>query len=167
MRRLSSSSTFFYKRVFPAIWLGIVGIGITAGLFGHTGPFRQHVGERPPIDPMAVVIPIMMFVVGFVVFRRLLSGLADEVMLEGDTVIVKKGDEQLRIALTEVINVNSLNSVNPRRISLRLRNSTRLGRDIDFVPVGRRPMLFLGMTKLDPIAEELIDRIDALRRSNR
>lgn len=161
MRRLSSSMTFFYKWVFPVIWLGLVGFGIV------TGFFSEHVGQHPPPDPMVVVIPIFMFVFGFFLFRRLLGGLVDEVTLDGDTLIVKKGDEQLRVSLAEVINVNSLNAVNPRRISLRLRNNTRLGRDIDFIPAGRRPLRFLGMTRLDPLAEELIDRIDALRRSTR
>jgi hypothetical protein len=161
MRRLSSSGTFFYKWVFPVIWLGFVGIGIVTGLFD------EHAGQRTPPDPMIIVIPIFMLVFGFFLFRRLLGGLVDEVTLDGDTLIVKKGDEHVRIALADVINVNSLNAVNPRRISLRLRNSTRLGRDIDFIPAGRRPFRFLGMSRLDPLAEELIDRIDVLRRSGR
>jgi len=161
MRRLSSSSTFFYKWVFPLIWLGLVGFVFVMGFFS------PHIRQYPPPDPVIVAMPIIMLFAGFFLFRRLLGGLADEVMLDGDTLIVKKGDEQLRIALAEVINVNSLSAVNPRRISLRLRNSTRLGRDIDFIPAGRRPFRLLGMTRLDPLAEELIDRIDALRRGSR
>lgn len=161
MRRLSSSGTFFYKWVFPIMWLGIVGIGVVTGLFG------EHAGKQVSPDPMIVGIPLLMLVAGFFLFRKLLGGLVDEVSLDGDTLIVKKGDDQLRIPLTEVINVNSLNAINPRRISLRLRNKTRLGRDIDFIPGGRTPLRFLGVTRLDPIAEELIDRIDALRRGSR
>lgn len=161
MRRLSSSMTFFYKWVFPVMWLGIVGFGVVTGLFS------EHAGQHLSADPMVVVIPIFMFVFGFFLFRRLLGGLVDEVTLDGDTLIVKKGDEQLRISLAEVINVNSINMVNPRRISLRMRNNTRLGRDIDFIPAGRRSLRFLGMSRLDPIAEELIDRVDALRRGSR
>jgi hypothetical protein len=161
MRRLSSSSTFFYKWVFPVIWLGFIGFGFIMGFFS------PHIRQYPPPVPMIVAMPIIMLVFSFFLFRRLLGGLADEVMLDGDTLIVKKGDEQLRIALAEVININSLNAVNPRRISLRLRNSTRLGRDIDFIPVGRRSFRFVGMIRLDPLAEELIDRVEALRRSSR
>lgn len=162
MRRLSSSMTFFYKWVFPVIWLGFVGIGIVTGLFA------DHPGQRKPPDPMIVVIPIIMFAFGFFLFRQLLGGLVDEVTLDGDNLIVRKGDEQLRISLADVINVNSFSTINPRRISLRLRNSTRLGRDIDFIPAGRRrPFRLLGMTRLDPLAEELIDRIEALRGSRR
>lgn len=167
MRRLSSSSTFFYKRVFPVLCLGLVGICAAMGLFSQTGFLSRHVGGHAPTNPMVVIVPIIVFLLGVVLFRRLIWSFVDEVMLDGDTLIVKKGDEHLRISLTEVINVNSLNAVNPRRISLRLRNNTSLGRDIDFIPGSRRPSLFLGMTKLDPIAEELIDRIDALRRGSR
>ncbi|BDU18753.1 hypothetical protein DYGSA30_02100 [Dyella sp. GSA-30] len=161
MRRLSSSMTFFYKWVFPVVWLGFVGLGVFTGLFS------EHTGQGS-LDPMIVVIPIFMFAFGFFLFRQLLGGLVDEVTLDGDNLIVKKGDEHLRISLADVINVNSFSSINPRRISLRLRNSTRLGRDIDFIPAGRRRSLrFLGMTRLDPLAEELIDRIEALRRGSR
>lgn len=167
MRRLSSSSTFFYKWVAPVIWLGLVGAGFVTGLFSQTGFLSRHIGGHAPSNPMVVIVPIIMFVLGVLLFRRLLWVFVDEVMLDGDTLIVKKGDEQLRIALAEVINVNSINAVNPRRISLRLRNNTRLGRDIDFIPAGRRPRFFRGMIKLDPIAEELIDRIDVLRRGSR
>lgn len=156
MRRLSSSMTFFYKWVFPVVWLGFVGLGVVAGLFG------EHGDQRSP-DPMIVVIPIFMLAFGFFLFRQLLGGFT----LEGDNLIVRKGDEQLGTSLVDVINVNALSTINPRRISLRLRNNTRLGRDIDFIPAGRRPLRFLGMTRLDPLAEEPIDRIDALRRGSR
>lgn len=155
MQRLSSRSTFFYKRVFPVFWFGIVALGaVVAG----TAVLGAH---RPVVWP-SLAVPVVMGIVGFTLFRRLLFDLVDEVWLDGNELVVVQGGERTRVPLTNVMNVNSSVMTNPPRITLMLRmESSRLGKTVSFMPSG--PRGFLSGFKPDPIATDLIQRIDALR----
>jgi hypothetical protein len=82
MQRLSSPSTFFYKRVFPVFWFGILALVLAGGVFG-TVFAHQH-----DLWPM-LVAPLFMLGLGAVLFRALLFDLVDEVWLEGDRLLVK------------------------------------------------------------------------------
>jgi hypothetical protein len=77
MRRISSTLTFYYKRVFPVIWFGglvlIGGIGLYAGLVKNTSGFF----------PFLIVLPIM-FVPGTRYMKKLVFDLVDEVWDFGD-----------------------------------------------------------------------------------
>jgi len=101
--------------------------------------------------------------VGIFVFKQLIFDLVDEVWLEGDTLVVKNRGESTRLALSSVMNVNSTSMTNPPRITLMLRSeSSPLGQNVSFIPAGGRSVF--GAFKLHPIANDLIHRIDALRR---
>jgi hypothetical protein len=63
------------------------------------------------------------------------------------------------------MNVNATIMVNPRRITLLLRADSRFGRSITFMPTS--PRGFGAAFKADPIAAELIGRVDALRQVRR
>ncbi len=158
MRRLSSSSTFFYKRVFPVFWFGFLIVFFSISLWG-----TQH--ARMPAEPGQIapflLMPIFMAGVGFFIFRKLIHDLVDEVWLDGDWMVVKNRDEQWRVALTDVVNVNATTMTNPRRITVMLRTDSRHGRSFSFMPAS--PRRFLGAFSPDPIALELIERVDALR----
>ena len=161
MQRLSSSMTFFYKRVFPVLWFGFIVI-FMVGWFGiGIDSTRPHV-ERPD-RWMELLPPLLMGIIGGIVFKLLIFNLVDEVWLEGDTVMVKNRGESTRLPLTDVINVNCTTMTNPPRITLSLRTeSSRLGSQVNFIPAGRRGLL--SAFKSNPIADDLIRRIDALRR---
>lgn len=157
MQRLSSSWTVFYKRVFPLVWFGFIAVfmfsWVTAGSAQPEQPDRWA-GLLPPI---------IMCVVGGLLFKRLIYTLADEVWLEGDTLVVKHRGESTRLPLGEVMNVNSTTMTNPPRITLSLRTeSARLGTEVNFIPAGSRGLLTA--FKPNPIATDLIRRIDNLRR---
>ncbi|PWK85932.1 hypothetical protein [Fulvimonas soli] len=155
MQRLSSPSTFFYKRVFPVLWFGLLAV-FAAVWAGGAAAGR---GEVPWI---ALLAPLGMMAFGFVLFRRLLADLADEVWLDGRQLVVKQRGEQSRIDLGEVINVNATTMTNPPRITLMLRHeSARFGKTVSFVPAG--PRGFLAAFRPHPVAVDLIHRIDALR----
>lgn len=159
MQRLSSSMTFFYKRVFPVLWFGFIAIFIVSW-FG-IGSARPHFVR--PDWWMDLLPPLLMGIIGGIVFKLLIFNLVDEVWLEGDTVVVKNRGESTRLPLTDVINVNCTTMTNPPRITLSLRTeSARLGKQVNFIPAGRRGLL--AAFKSNPIADELIRRIDALRR---
>lgn len=158
MRRLSSSLTFFYKRVFPVLWIGFVLtiFGVQFWAAAHTGTDEQS----PPLLPL-MLMPLFMVGVMFVLYRTLLHDLLDEVWLDGDWLVVKNRGEKIRVALSDVMNVNATTMTNPRRVTVMLRTDSRFGRNLTFIPAS--PRSFLAAFKPDPIAIELIQRVDALR----
>lgn len=156
MQRLSSPSTFFYKRVFPVFWFGILAAFL---VFWFTSGVATH---RPEAWPSAAM-PVLMAVIGYVVFRRLIFDLVDEVWLDGNQLVVKQRGESSRLDLANIMNVDSSTMTNPPRITLMLRNeSSRFGKNVSFIPAGRRG--FLSAFRPNPIAIDLIQRIDTLRR---
>ncbi len=155
MQRLSSPSTFFYKRVFPVLWFGFLSLVLAAGVFGTV---FAHQWDLWPM----LVVPVFMMGIGVVLFRALMSGLVDEVWLDGNPLVVKQGGESSRIDLANVINVDSSTMTNPPRITLMLRSgSARLGKTVAFIPPSARGLF--PAFKPNPIAIDLVHRIDALR----
>ena len=155
MQRLSSRSTFFYKRVFPVFWFGFLAVMLLTSLGLGRGP------QRADLAPF-LIGPLVMAIFGFVLMRKLVFDLVDEVWLEGDNLLIKSRGESSRIPLRDVINVNASTMTNPRRITLMLRTeSARWGKEITFMPNSPRGM-FRGL-KMDPVATDLIRRIDTLR----
>ena len=157
MRRLSSTLTVFYKRVFPVIWLFF--LGLPAFLLWNA-PSRSGQPVWPSFLPS-----LMIFIIGAVLYRKLIFDLVDEVWLDGDQLLVKNRGQQARTALADVINVNSSTMTNPWRVTVMLRTDSRFGRNLSFIPAS--PRGFTAAFKPDPIASELIERVDALRQGRR
>lgn len=151
LRRLSSSLTFFYKRVFPFCWFGFVAVfaGIIASVAGNGNA------------PIAAILvgPAVMAVVGVLIMKFLIWKNVDEVWDAGDSLLVRdEGDEDL-VRLSDVRNI-TWSWTNPETITLRLGVPSRLGDAVTFIlpmrwsPFGRHPLV-----------TELIDRVEAARRS--
>ena len=155
MQRLSSPSTFFYKRVFPVFWFGLVAAFLAIGVMVAL----QRQGDRA----LPATMPVLVAVVGFAVFRRLIFDLVDEVWLDGEQLVVKNRGESSRIELANVVNVNCTTLTHPPRVTLMLRTPSRiLGNEVTFMPKGTRGLL--AAFRPNPIAMDLIRRVDALRR---
>jgi hypothetical protein len=154
MKPIHSKLTFFHKRIFPLIWFGMFGVflvAIAAGWINDRG--------RPMPAPF-YLMPFIMLFIGFVLMRYLISPLADEVLDGGEFLLVKKGGVEERISFANVRNVSYQDLVNPPRVTLSLREDTRLGREIVFMP----PQRFGGILRgKNPLVEDLIDRIDRAR----
>lgn len=153
MTKLSSSATAFYKKVFPVIWFGSVAISLGVGL-------TQEGGKNAAVF---LPVPCLMLVVGFLVMKKYLWDLADEVYDGGDFLLIKNGGREHRLPLADVINVNSSLHVNPPRITLRLANISGtgpLGAEVSFSPQKR---FTLNPLAKHPIAEDLIVRVDRAR----
>ena len=71
MKVISSPTTKFYKYGFPAIWFGFLGVFVVTGI--ASGVPRQA--------PMFLIAPCVMAVFGFVLFKRMVWVLVDEVKL--------------------------------------------------------------------------------------
>lgn len=150
MKKLSSASTFFYKKVFPAVWFGLIGIFILTGMFagaGHHGP-----------DIMIFVVPVFMAAVGYVIMKNLIFDLMDEVYDEGTSLLFKNNGKTVRVHLTDIKNVSYTVAINPPRVTISLRCKTEFGDELTFAP----PASLIPFRKNQEIVA-LIDRIDKAR----
>ncbi len=149
---LSSGSTFFMKRVFPVIWLGFLAVFVLMALL--SGGFQDAV-------PL-IILPIIMAAFGILMFRKLVWDLADEVLLSGDGLIIRKSGQEERIRLADIMNVSVTQLTNPKRISLRLRKPGKFGDEVVFIPPKEFRFDFFARNK---IAEKLIVLVDRARQS--
>ncbi len=88
MNRISSSSTFFSKRVFPIICFGILAFMVITPLLGKK-PKRAAAYLL-----VSLIMPIIMAAFGYFIMKKLVFDLADEVFDDGDALIVRFGSEQ-------------------------------------------------------------------------
>jgi hypothetical protein len=148
--RISSRMTYFYKRIFPLLWIGFIavfaGLSLSGGAAGRDLPF--------------IVIPCVMVAVGFVVFRRMIWSLADEVFDAGDALVVRKGGYDERIPLSGIMNVSTALYTNPQLITLRLLRPGRFGAELAFMPATG---LRINPFARNKIADDLAERVDRAR----
>lgn len=151
MRRISSKATFLNKRIFPVVWFGFLALFIAVPLFaGH----RQNSTQLIPF----LLFPVIMAVFGFFVMKKLVFDLVDEVWDDGDSLLIKNGGQEQRIALTDIKNVNYAPYMNPPRVTLSVRRPTVFGDKISF----SAPIRFMPFST-SPVIDDLINRIDAAR----
>lgn len=151
MPRLSSSMTFFYKRIFPIIWFGFLLIFFAVSLLG---------GARSAAFPPApfLIMPVVMMVFGYLIMKKLVFDLVDEVLDAGDALLVRNGSQHEQVPLSDIMNVSYSQFVNPPRVTLSLRNPGTFGSKISFcAPVRLMPF------STSPAIDKLIERIDAAR----
>ena len=106
-----------------------------------------------------------MLVVGFIVFRKFVWDLADEVKDGGSFLVVAAASVEERVQLTNVMNVSITQLSNPPRLSLRLRKPGRFGDEIAFIP--KMPAFRFNRFARNEIAEDLIRRVDRTRQETR
>lgn len=130
MRRISSDLTFFHKRIFPFLWFGILGLILVVGL--------KDGGKLLPI----VLIPIVMMLFGYVVMRILIFGLLDEVLDDGDALVLRNGGQEERVAFTDIRSVDYRGVVRPQRVVLSLKRPTIFGDKVVFAaPTSMLPFM--------------------------
>jgi hypothetical protein len=152
MKKLSSKSTFFFKRIFPAIWFGFIVFFILTALYADD---RYGNGSA---DIMLFVVPVFMAVVGYFVMKNLVFDLIDEVYDEGSSLLFKNKGKSVRANLTDIKNVSYSVMVNPPRVTISLRLKTEFGDELSFSP----PASLIPFKKNQDIMD-LIDRIDRAR----
>ena len=153
MKKISSASTGFYKKGFPALWFGFLGVS----LFGALVQSGLRTGG------VFLVVPCVMGLFGYVLMRRFVWDLADEVYDAGDCLIVKNRGREYRLPFTDIMNVSSSIAVNPPRITLRLTPqaaSGSLGSEVVFSPVKK---FSLNPFAKNEVAEDLMVRVDQAR----
>lgn len=154
VRRISSRLTFYHKRVFPAVWFGSVLCVLLITVVAGIRSFRlSFLG--------AWLVLLLMLPGGYLVMRHLVLDMVDDVWDAGDHLIVKNRHEEVRIPISDIVNVDSGGRGNPSRVTLMLRQPCRFGKQVSFAPKGARLFPFAK----NPLVEELITRIDVLRHS--
>lgn len=150
---LSSGSTSFYKRWFPAIWLGLPAVALLGQLFRIA-----RVGHVTPKDLGLLGVCILFLAVGIPIFRRLAFCLVDEVVDEGDFLLVRSEGHQERVPLGSIAGVLDGPTMRPFQITLNLDQPCRFGQKITFIP--RYRLVWNG---LHPLVDELRSRVEAVR----
>jgi hypothetical protein len=150
MKELTSKSTFFFKRVFPIIWFGFLGVFIVIP------SLASGKGNGPAV--MFFIMPIIMAIFGYFIMKKLVFDLVDKVYDEGPTLLFRNKGKEVRVNLKDIRNVSYSTMVSPHRVTLSIRYKTELGDELSFSP----PMSFIPFKK-NPDIEELIDRIDRAR----
>jgi hypothetical protein len=155
---ISSRQTFFMKKVFPVVWLGL--LAVVVAVMVATMVFKKEL----PIQIMPfLIMPLVMMAIGIVLFRTLLWDLADEVSDGGDYLLVRRRGIEERVAISDIMNVGMSWSARPPRLSLRLRKPGKFGDKIVFIPI---TFFSLNPFARNPVEEDLIRRIDAARSRN-
>jgi hypothetical protein len=80
MQRISSRSTFFIKRVFPLIWFGFLALIVIRPLLAKK--------TEGALSAEFLIVPIIMSVFGYFILKKLVFDLADEVLDDGDSLVV-------------------------------------------------------------------------------
>jgi hypothetical protein len=154
-QRISSRNTFFLKRVFPFIWFGCIAVTVVVALTA-----LRH--STKPVPLVIFIVPVFVLILVYVLLRRLVFDLADEVWDEGDALRVRFGTEEDRIPLQDIMNISYAGLTNPPRVTLTLRQARRFGRNVTFSPIQK---LFGPLLRTsNPIVTDLIERVDAARR---
>src|SRR5262249_27875281 len=108
---------------------------------------------------MFFIVPIVMGVFGFALFKRLVWDLADEVLDAGNYLIFKRGDKEQVVKLEDIINISYTQMSSPERVTVHVRSSGPIGKELAFsVPVRFNPF------SKSPIVSELIERVDKAKR---
>jgi len=121
--RKISGSTLWYKKLFPVVWFGFLGsmtlimiLPVAAG----------------DVSPMGVVIPVVMAVFGYFMFRNLVWDLCDEVFDAGEELIFIKGDKKQHVKLSDIINISYNHMMSPERVVINSRVGGAIGKELVF-----------------------------------
>jgi len=132
------------------MWFGFLFYFVLTSIFAKS--------EQNGFDIMFIAIPIFMAVFGYIIMKKLVFDLIDEVHDEGSSLLFKNSGQEVRVSLKDIKNVSYSFMINPPKVTLRLRHKTELGDELSFSP----PSSFIPFKKNRDI-EELIDRIDKAR----
>jgi len=145
-RRLSSSLTFFYKFVFPTIWIAVFAAG-TASMFATPDAWHGNGDVREIRWGFLAATLLGGSLFWFACMRN------KQVVLDLDRKVfsISNYRRTIEVPIRDVESVSGSLLVNPELIWLRFRRPTEFGSKIVFMP---RMRFFHGFTR-HPMVEEL------------
>jgi len=146
MKRISSEITQLHKTLFPVLIVG-VSVIVLAILVADMVRNKQ-------VNYLAIGFIVLAGVYAFAESKKRITGLVDEVWDDGDAVVIKNGNREARVALSNIRKVRYGGIGNANFVTLQLHEACSLGKEISFVP----PRKLLQFTR-NPAISELISRI--------
>ena len=151
MRRISSRMTFVNKRLFPLVWFGFITSFVVIATYSMI--------KKGEFQFSFFLVPLGMAIFGYFLMKNFVLDLVDEAWDVGDAIIIKNKNEEVRIPLSEVMNISYSYVTVPPRVTLMLRHQSRLGTEVTFMP----PASLIPFKK-SQIVTELIERVDVMRK---
>jgi len=145
--RLTDGSTFYWSRVFPTLWMGLVGVVVALVWMDVLGDATAPLAVKTLVTAAWAAFSTLFF--------RMFGSLQD-VWLDGDDLLVGDPRRGVRVSLREVREVEESRLRHVKNITLKLTRPTPLGGAITFVPKGLKTFLFPYASS--PVADELRDR---------
>jgi hypothetical protein len=150
-RQISSSLTFVYKVVFPAIWIGGFALVTIAMFAGVIQTDRRAAADGAPDKWMFLLITVVggAFIYWFCVRLK-------GVELDSESLYISNFVGEIRVPLRDVSQVLENRWVNIRPVTIVFQRETDYGRSIVFMPKVR----FLWPFASHPIVAELRAAVD-------
>ncbi len=149
-RLLSSRLTYFYKKIFPAMWI------ITFGAFTLFLWIYNYEGTS--LFKWFVLVCLL----GGSIFLRWFSEKLKVVSLQGEQLFVSDYRSEETISLRQIEEVTETRIWNPKLIKLRLNRPGRWGDEIVFIAPIRFQFIFLN----HPLVKELRHMIQTMQRGS-
>lgn len=149
MKKLSSDGTVLHKKIFPVVGFGIC---VATAIMGS----RQA-------RPILYVAPAVVLVMGYVLMKRFVWDLVDEVYDGGDFLIIKKGGREQRLPLVDIVGVTQVPADSgPTRITLFIRNASGAGAPDSVAFLPKHASSLNPFTK-DVVFQDLVARTERAR----
>ncbi len=100
MKRISSRSTSFHKRIFPVMCFGFLAVVFLISLVAFMA--------KGQVPVPFLLMPIAMAIFGYILMKVLVFDLMDEVWDEGNTLLVRDKGKDERIDLKNIKNISFL-----------------------------------------------------------
>jgi hypothetical protein len=146
-RTISSKQTFLMKIVFPLLWIPLFSIGILSVFFNSSMK-----SDFPKIYVLLIWIIALISIYWFCIRLK-------KVSVFGDSLYVSNYLKEIKIPLSEIINVTENVWVNIHPVTIHLKNPSEFGNKIVFMPTFR----FFGFWSSHPIVSELIELANSKR----
>jgi len=143
MVRISSRITFVSKRVFPWVWFGFLALFVTVSSI-------TMIAARE-IQIAFLLVPGGMTVFNYLIMKTTFFNLADEVWDAGEALVIKNGNQEDRVPLSDIVSVSAFS---PARATIQFGSLRKFGTEITFVPVG--PWRLLAS---NPVIDRLLERV--------
>ncbi|MEO0574358.1 MAG: hypothetical protein AAF004_02760 [Pseudomonadota bacterium] len=142
MKRLTGTP-YVWKVIVPALWFGSLLVIALLSL--------RRTGFSLATHGMLMVMAL----VGYFVWREYAWSFLDEVIDEGDSLFLRKGNISQRVSFHDIVHITSGDNEQTSRITIHLSSDGKLGKDVCFYP-----SIDLNRSAYRGLVEELRERAE-------
>ena len=141
-KQLSSGLTFFYKVIFPVVWIGGFGVG-TLSLFWNNAPEKWG---------FLIALIVGSLFISFTCLKL------KSVRVKNEKLLISNYIKKIQIPLTEISNVSENGFINIRPVTIHFKEQTEFGQKITFMPFAR-----FALFSSHPVVKELEEIMNKLK----